>query len=63
MEERALAPSEGRSELVCRFTSLLSERVVGGSACYVAESLLQVLDVFLIRGGDLVDLVWRVSVM
>jgi hypothetical protein len=36
---------------------LLPERVVGNSASDTAESLLQVLDVFLIGGGHLVDLV------
>jgi hypothetical protein len=62
-KRKALAASQRRSKPVCRFTSLLPERVVGNSASDTAESLLQVLDVFLIGGGHLVDLVWRVSVL
>jgi hypothetical protein len=42
---------------------LLSDRVLSDSAHYIAEGLLQVLDIFLIGRGDLVDLVWRVSVL
>jgi hypothetical protein len=41
---------------------LLSDWVLGDSAHCIAEGLLQVLDIFLIGRGDLVDLVWRVSV-
>jgi hypothetical protein len=41
---------------------LLSDGVVGDAADGVAEGLLEVLDVLLVRGGDLVELVWEVLV-
>jgi hypothetical protein len=41
---------------------LLSNGVVGDAADGVAEGLLEVLDVLLVRGGDLVELVWEVLV-
>lgn len=39
---------------------MLSQRVVGHAADSVAEGLLEVLDVLLVGGGDLVDLGWKV---
>jgi hypothetical protein len=41
---------------------LLSDGILQAAAGKVRDALLEVLDVFLVRGGDLVDLVWDVLV-
>lgn len=55
--QRTSATGQRRCQSVCGFTSLFSDRILHGSACEVADALLELLDVFLVGGGDLVDLV------
>jgi glutamyl-tRNA reductase len=57
---RRLATSEGRSQTIRSFTASFTQRVVGSTACEIAETLLDLLDVLLVGCGDLADLVWKV---
>lgn len=61
-KEEALATGERGCESISAFTSLLSNGVLHGAAREIADALLEVLDVFLVGSGELVDLVWEVSV-
>jgi len=61
-KEEPLATGERRCESISAFTSLLSNGVLHGATREVADALLEVLDVFLVGGGELVDLVWKMSV-
>jgi hypothetical protein len=60
--KEALATGKRRCESISAFTSLLSNGVLHGTTREVADALLEVLDVFLVGGGELVDLVWNMSV-
>lgn len=53
-----LATCERTGEAVSSLASSFANGVVHGGAERVAEAFLEVLDVFLVGGGDLVDLVW-----
>jgi len=61
-KKEALATGERRCESISAFTSLLSNGVLHGATREVADALLEVLDVFLVGGGELVDLVCEVLV-
>lgn len=54
--EQALATSQRAREAVSKFTRGLAQRVIDGAACDVADAFLELLDVFLVGGGNVVDL-------
>ena len=61
-KEETLATGKRRRESVSGFTSLFADGVLHSATREVADALLEILDVFLVGGGELVDLVWRMSV-
>lgn len=56
-KEEALATGKRRCESISGFTSLLSDGVLHSTAREIADALLEVLDVFLVGGGEFIDLV------
>ena len=53
------ATSKRARQVICEFTSLFADGVAHEAASSVAEALLELLDVFLVRGGDFGDLVFE----